>query len=231
MNVCHRNKIIWQLPTETADRVTSEILKSHSFEFIISKEERQNYPKFHKYSNDDYVPKEYSDYQIFCNVRNPYDRVFRIFLNLDIGKEKLIRITNLQILKDNFLIWISKIFIGKKLVVDLDTNGKKNIVMYGLQTFLFKDDTPKVYIRYENYVNEMLNLDFIDYSTFTQTINYLNEEFDNTLDFRDFYDFESARKIYNYFFNQFHLLDYDPFSFTKDPLSDELKINFLHNTF
>jgi hypothetical protein len=43
------------------------------------------------------------------------------------------------------------------------------------------------------------------------------------------YSTESAKKIYHFYKKHFYLCGYDPFSFTKEKLTDEEKIGFIHD--
>ena len=47
--------------------------------------------------------------------------------------------------------------------------------------------------------------------------------------FNEIYTFESAKRVYEYHKKQFIICEYDPFSFTKEELSNEEKMRFIHD--
>jgi hypothetical protein len=78
-------------------------------------------------------------------------------------------------------------------------------------------------VKYENIIGDTESLGFIlDRESFINEFKY---------DYKEFYDLETAKLVYEYFFDHFHLIGYDPFSFTEENLIDEVKIKFIHDTF
>lgn len=58
--------------------------------------------------------------------------------------------------------------------------------------------------------------------------SFINERYHS---FQDAFDVKSAKLIYEFFKPCFYKFDYDPFSFTRESLTDQDKISFIHNTF
>lgn len=228
MNISHKDKIIWWLPVGTQDKITAEILQKNGFEFYLSDEDRNIFGPNQKYSHDEYIDHQFSNYTLVCNVRNPYERVFDIFCNICFPPGTMEKSQNQNIVKKNFINWINYFFIGKKLVVDLDSRKKNARHYVSLKSFLFKTSVPSIFVRTENLNQDLDRLKFIS----KESISFLNfRPYTQTLDYKNYYDIEVARKVYNYFFNHFHMIGYNPFSFTNTELTDQQKKEFLHNTF
>ena len=58
---------------------------------------------------------------------------------------------------------------------------------------------------------------------------FLIKDFNSESFFDEMYDFETAKKVYFYFKKCFYLCGYDPFSFTKNGLTYDEKVSFLHD--
>lgn len=210
MNVSHDLKTIWWIPERTGENITFNILTKYGFAI-----------------EDDV---EYPDYTLICNMRNPYDRILSLYFTNQLIKKELI-----PSYRTIFNEWIQDTFVFNKLIVTAVNLPKftKNKVNT-LDLWHFNNRTPDKFVRIENYKNEMGEINFIKNSE-----KFKAGELDSLLDtnfqeqrpfkFNEMYSFESAKKIYHFHKKHFYLCGYDPFSFTKEKLSDQEKISFLHD--
>jgi hypothetical protein len=214
MTVSHDLKTIWWMPEQTGEDTTSSILEKYGF------------------TVEDDV--EFPDYTLICNMRNPYDRILSLYFKKHFNN-KLIKKELTSSYKTMFNNWIKEAFIANKLIVTTSnlpkfTKREGNI----LDRWHFNNRTPNKFIRIEDYKNEMSKIDFIkDSNEFkTEELKDLletNFKEQRTFSFDEMYSFESAKKIYHFHKKHFYLCGYSPFSFTKENLSDEEKISFLHD--
>jgi hypothetical protein len=214
MTVSHDLKTIWWLPEQTGEDVTTNILEKYGFTI-----------------EDD---MDYSDYTLICNMRNPYDRILSLYFKKHFNN-KLIKKELTSSYKVMFNRWINDAFIPNKLVVTT-SNLPKFIKPAGniLDKWHFNNQTPNKFVRIENYKNEMSEIDFIKNSNEFKNgelTDLLETNFkeQRTFEFDEMYTFESAKKIYHFHKKHFYLCGYDPFSFTREKLTDEEKISFIHD--
>jgi len=117
----------------------------------------------------------------------------------------------------------------------LDTDPEKNFVLKKyVAKYDFDERIPDYFIRMEHIKEDLSKLDFISESPLWKS-NFFDEfildnPFMNTkpYSFDEIYTFESAQIVFNYFKKHFFLCDYDPFSFTKEILTDQQRKKFLH---
>jgi hypothetical protein len=214
MNVSHDLKTIWWLPEQTGEDVTTNILEKCGFTI----EDDMDYP----------------DYTLICNMRNPYDRILSLYFKKHFNN-RLIKKELTSSYKIMFNEWIKEAFISNKLIVTTSnlpkfTKREGNI----LDRWHFNNQTPNKFVRIENYKNEMSKIEFIKNSDKfkTKELNGLletNFKEQRTFGFDEMYTFESAKKIYHFHKKHFYLCGYNPFSFTKENLSDQEKISFIHD--
>lgn len=235
MNVSHRHKTIWWAPERTGTKITREILMNYDFFVLDSKTEREVSMVEHNVSHLNKISEEYSDYRLISNVRNPYDRVFSIFLTTFYENIALEKSLHGEIRK-TFNYWVLNAFIPQKLLIKLDTNySSKNVDLNYFSKWVFNEKNPDFLIRMENLVEDLEKLDFIksDPNWDSLEVGKLveNNVFKNNrpVKFNKFYDFDAAKLIYVYFKSIFNLVPYDPFSFTTETLTDSEKIHFLHD--
>ena len=235
MNVSHKHKIIWWAPERTGTKITREIFLNYDF-FVSNPKNGEEVPMTKEnVSHLNKIQDELSDYTLICNVRNPYDRVFSIFLttfyeNIALEKNKHGEI------KKTFNNWILNAFKPKKTCVTLDTNySAKNMDINYFSKWVFKEKKPDFLIRIENIVEDLEKLEFIksDLSWDSTMVRQIveNNVFKNNraVKFDKMYEIESAKLIYVYFKSIFNLVPYNPFSFTTENLSESEKISFLHD--
>jgi hypothetical protein len=236
MNISHEHKTIWWAPEKTGSKVTSHILKNYDFfyyERYPNSEQRRLCDPYHSH----YIifPDEYSDYEVICSIRNPYDRILSIFINF--SRLSLVYTKdNIEYYRKRFEIFIKEMFLSPNLTQNLPyAPDSPNLGRY-LKKVNFSDKVPDVFIRMENLENDLKSINFIkntdlweksDFSGFLSKNDFIVKR---PFYFWDVYTNTSAKYVYEYFKNHFYLCDYDPFSFTKSILTDEEKMKFLHDT-
>ena len=212
MRIYKKNNYLWKIPDETSQELTIKLIEDFNFEV----------------SNDEGI--NHSDYTVICCVRNPYDRVLSLFINLEvvphIALTKEIRNTLIKYFRE----WVNLCFDKKKLVVDLNDYGKNSKIVGCLKQPFFSDKIPEFFIKYENINEDLRKLDLFSEDEIIKK-EIIHNPNDIKYNFKDFYDFETAKLVYEHFFSQFHLIGYDPFSFTDENLDDNIKIKFIHDTF
>ena len=187
------------------------------------------------HSHDIVFPEKYSDYELICNIRNPYDRVLSIFINFSTlcmvyTKDKV------DDYRKKFEIFIKLMFLSPNMSSDVEYEPTLTNLGRFLKKVNFSNKVPNVFIRMENLENDLKSLDFVkntdlweksDFSGFLGKNEFIKRR---AFHFSDVYTQTSAKYVYEYFKNHFYLCDYDPFSFTKSILTDEEKKKFLHDT-
>jgi hypothetical protein len=96
-----------------------------------------------------------------------------------------------------------------------------------LEKWTFNDKIPNSFVRLENYEDDIRKINFINEEFIDSSQIKLKEQ--RTFEFNEMYSAESAKKIYHFFKRHFYLCGYDPFSFTKEKLTDKEKISFIHD--
>ena len=226
MNVSIENKLIWLSPERTAGRFLSEIFKNYGFYSCDRKNKYELKPLGENpHSNGIKIPENFKDFRIIVSIRNPYDRVWSYYVNyfaknfkpkeIDQNFEKFN-----EFVQNTFIISVGRTY------TDHFFSGDDYFNKWRLDNI--KIDT---LIRFENLQNDVMSLDFIkkdpnlfDHSIFSDK-RFINERF---LSFDSMYDLSSAQKVFNFYKNHFFSLGYDPFSFTKENLTDQQKIDFIH---
>ena len=207
MVISHTFKTIWMFPQQTEEELTTNILKKYDFE---------------KYEGNDYL-----DYDVICNIRNPYDRILSLYFKKHFNN-KLIKKELTPTYKKMFNDWVNTAFIPNKLIVSVA--NLPNFTIQGvnqLDEWTFNDKIPNLFVRLENYEDDIRKIGFIneDLTDFTK----VNLKEGRIFDFNEMYSVESAKKVYHFFKKHFFLCGYDPFSFTKEKLTDKEKISFIHD--
>ena len=207
MVISHTFKTIWMFPQQTEEDVTTRFLKKYDFDV---------------YDGDDYL-----DYEVICNIRNPYDRILSLYFKKHFNN-KLIKKELTSTYREMFNEWINTTFIANKLVVTTVNSPKFTFSgVNQIEKWTFKDKIPNLFVRIENYEEDIRKIGFINEEFIDSSQINLQEQ--RTFGFNEMYSTESAKKIYHYFKKHFYLCGYDPFSFTKEKLTDEEKIHFIHD--
>jgi len=194
-------------PQQTGEEVTTDFLKKYGFE---------------TYNVDDYL-----DYHLICNIRNPYDRIISLYFQKHFNN-KLIKKELTPTYKKMFNEWVDTAFIPNKLIVSVANLPKFTISgVNQLEKWTFSDKIPNSFVRLENYEDDINKISFINEELVDLPKINLQEQ--RTFGFNEMYSTESAKKIYHFYKRHFFLCGYDPFSFTKEKLTDEEKISFIHN--
>lgn len=236
MNISHKHKTIWWAPERCGTKATAHILKHFHFEYFAKDykpESKNNYQ-----SHEILIPDEkYSDYQVICSIRNPYDRMLGLFLNFaSLGASLVYDKYNHEQVMFNYSRFIDDLFKVKEITqkIEKPITDKKSAMNLYVSKYNFDITIPKNYIRMEHIVEDIGKIDFISQSSLWSSEyiqNYLkkNEHIKNhPFKFNSLYTFETAKKVYEYHKQYFLVLGYDPFSFTTKELSDEEKMNFIH---
>lgn len=231
MNISYLNKLIWLAQEHSGSDIVREIFKDFDFFSINHKKGEEIDLRFTSESHSMTKIENYSDYSIICSIRNPYDRVWMLFLEMwypNVAIDKF----NHGIFKEKFNYWIKTHFLLEKN----DIKIKENIISVNSELdwfnkWNFNKIKPHFFIRFENIQKDLEKLSILQ-----NTIEKYGDVFKNSkykskspLEFNNVYETESARLIYKLYKEHFHLANYDPFSFTKNRLSDNEKITFLHD--
>jgi hypothetical protein len=207
MVISHTFKTIWVFPQQTGEEVTTNFLKKYDF--------------------DTYNGNDYLDYHLICNMRNPYDRILSLYFKKHFNN-KLIKKELTPTYKKMFNEWIKAAFIPNKLIVSVANLPKFTISgVNQLEKWTFSDKIPNLFVRLENYEDDIRKISFINEEFIDLSQISLQEQ--RTFEFNEIYSTESAKKIYHFYKKHFYLCGYDPFSFTKEKLTDEKKISFIHD--
>lgn len=191
MNWSDELKVIWLLPTRTGTRSTGEILSKLRF-----KSNMKIFP-----DHGLLFPDSMIEYQVVCNVRNPYSRIVSLFHLTQNNLEK--QFTFEYFVKNMFEILQGKNSFG--IHVNLSRNPK----------------VPDKIVRLENFFEDVTSLDFIDsrYSFLEKTIqdhilinNFSNEYLTikgNFNTWKEVYNEELAEIVYNSMEEDFINFDYE----------------------
>jgi hypothetical protein len=181
------------------------------------------------------IPEKYSNYKLICNVRNPYYRIFSIFLTT--------RYDNIVIEKnghkpviDDFNKWVINVFEPRKTTVGINPDYSINDINYDFfSKWTFEQKIPDFFIKMENLREDLEKLDFIK-SDPNWNSSKIDEILENnifrtrkSLKFDQVYDSESAKRVYFFYKRVFNIVPYNPFSFTTENLSESEKVSFLHD--
>jgi len=234
MNISHKHKVIWWAPAKCGTKIIKTLLHGYDFFAQINGNEFRELETTYQ-SHIIAQPKEYDDYKIILSIRNPYDRIFSIFLNFQL--QTFTPHKNLKNeLKKEFNIWLNKIMLNEKLIVE-----RKFLLGVNTETEtyfcenLFKGRMPDFLIRMENIQEDLEKLDFIkndlswDSKKVEEELKTNKIKIEREYKFNSMYDIETAKKVYTFYKTHFYFCDYNPFSFTTETLTEKEKINFLHD--
>lgn len=238
MNINRDLKVIWWAPERCATKITAEIFKKLGFE-VLDLEKNEFLPLSENYHSHNIVfPKEYSDYKLICNIRNPYDRVLSFFLNFtSVGRNFVYtkyKKDNLKKRLDLFTLELFEYAILQKREINKED---KIPVKYYVSKLSFDEIIPSQFITCENLLEDLSKLDFVvgsniwssgEIQEMVTKNNFYNKR---PFEFSEVYNMEGANRVFNFFKKHFFICDYDPYSFTKTELTNEDKINFIHGIF
>jgi hypothetical protein len=194
-------------PQQTSEEITTNFLKKYDFE--------------------PYEGNNYLDYDVICNIRNPYDRIISLYFKKHFNN-KLTKKELTPTYKKMFNEWVDTAFITNKLIVSVANLPKFTLSgVNQLEKWTFNDKIPNLFVRVENCKEDILKIKFI--SEELTDLSKINLKEERTFEFNEMYSFESAKKIYYFYKKHFYLCGYDPFSFTKEKLTNEQKISFIHD--
>lgn len=229
MNVSLKNKVVWLSPECTGGKVLAKIFQNYDF-LVYERNGKLNQRSISlaDISWTSKIPETYSSFEKIITLRNPYSRVFDCYENF---YNKSLYTRDLDKIKNKFDTYLKKTFIKNNFFYDLDTSLSENSY---LSKWNLKDYLPNKVLRYENLEEDLLSLEFIKKNGIKFDQNKLSEikidSFDK-IDYRLVYNPENAHMVFEYFKNYFYLMGYAPYSFTKEILSENDKINFIHGKF
>lgn len=231
MNVSLENKVIWLAPERTGSSITKKIFENYNF-FSSVKKNGYKFVDFKEsvFSHENISTEEYSEFCVITNIRNPYDRVFACYQKFYLEKPIL---KNNKDIKGKFSKWVTENFWSLGFHVFL--SSRYDDVNNFFQKWTFENQNVDYFIKMENLKEDILKLPFISkkqeelqrIDDLLRENSFKNERYHS---FEDGYDAKSAKLIYEFFKPCFYKFNYSPFSFTKETLSDDDKISFLHHT-
>lgn len=240
MNISHKHKIIWWAPERCGTKATAHVFNQFDFTYYETSDENtlslNKDGTLYQSHNIEY-PEKYSDYKVICSIRNPYDRVLSIFLNFtSVGKYSVYTKSGHNNFVKKYEQFIKELFDYKLLrnKVNRQPEEGKVILKDYLSKYDFTQRIPDKIIRMEHLVEDIGDLDFIRNSDIWESgeiREYLNNNVHHNIrpcQFNTIYTKESAKMVYDYYKKHFLYFGYDPFSFTKEELTNEEKMHFLH---
>lgn len=226
MNFSFDYKIIWYSAECAGGEILKYVFQNYGFYRFESQNSKKMVSLFQiEESNSENNGGMYNDYQKVVSIRNPYDRIWNCYLKFfthtynpskkDENKEK-------------FTVFLNKTF-------NKTINGITSDPFFGKDSYItkwtFLEYIPDEIIRYESMFNDVMNLSFVKNSPLKFEIDIFQEKINQIkLDgtFKDYYTYETAQKVFNFYRKSFLKFDYDPFSFTHENLSEKDKIKFVH---
>lgn len=235
MNISFEHKIIWWAPERCATKATSHIFHQLGFESYFNSIENGQIKNYHSHGIN--IPEEYSDYKIICSIRNPYDRVLGLFKSMtNVGKSIVYTKDTHHNFMRSYETFLNEVFMLTKNVRHNGIDEKKFLKEY-ISKYSFDDKVPDQFIRSENLIEDISKLNFVTESGIWKS-GYVEEYLTNNthinirpFKFNSVYTPTSAKLVYEFYKKHFFLCGYDPFSFTKNELSNQEKMRFLHDTF
>lgn len=238
MNISFEHKIIWWAPERCATKATAHIFHKLGFESYFSSTENPQIENYHSHGIN--VPDEYSDYKIICSIRNPYDRVLGLFKSLsNVGRSIVYTKDTHKNFMDSYETFLNEVFVLTKVKKRnfADEKYDKLFLKNYISKYSFEHRVPNQFIRAENLIEDISKLDFVVDSGIWKS-GYVEEYLTNNkhinirpFKFNSVYTTQSAKLVYEFYKKHFFLCNYDPFSFTKNELSNQEKMSFLHDTF
>jgi hypothetical protein len=238
MNISHKHKTIWWAPERCGTKATAHIFNHFDFDYN-GVWGNKDLPKSAQYQSHEltHPSNEYSDYNVICSIRNPYDRMLGVFLYfVGSGKSSVYFKDKHNLMVDNFTIFINELFSYKEIKPKFGIESKRDKVILDsyISKYNFDVTIPSNFIRMENIREDIRKIEFIKNSSLLSSgyiDNYLsNNNYINVrpYKFNSLYTMETAKKVYEYHKQFFLILGYDPFSFTTEELTNEEKMRFLH---
>lgn len=230
MNVNHEHKVIWWAPERCGTKATAHIFKELGFEFYFNLENYENriLGKYQTHSIE--IPKELSDYKIILSTRNPYDRIFSLFVNFtNVGKNILYTKSNFDKIVKKYEVFLTELFSPANKLL-----GKPVLNNYVFK-YSFNERVPDMIIRMENIIEDLSKIDFVKNSSIWKSgyvSDYLRDNehiVKRSYKFDDIYTKSGAKLVFENQLKHFILGGYNPFSFTKETLSNEDKMRFIHD--
>ena len=162
-------------------------------------------------------------YETFTLLVNPYQKVLNFYMNVvlssltPIFKDK----------KNDYILffreWVSKIFFCEKLIVELSFGGTNENYTKILSKFKMTHISENRLVRDESFIHDLNQIKNIS--------NFDFDDFSYKWKIKEFYDYETAKIIFQFYKNEFFIGQYNPFSFSDNNLTPDRKIDFIHEPF
>jgi hypothetical protein len=231
MNISPEHQVVWLAHERCATRITKKIFEDYNF-FRYSQKDKEEYLdfKYYEHSFSNFIPEKFQNLKKIISCRNPYDMFFSFFVNSYNSEALTKKKTNVR---KNFNNWIQKSLLNHGFYVFMTPKYGSDQLFFNKWKFN-NEETVDYTLRAENLYQDLLKLPFIkskneiDRQKMQELLNdnpFLNKRY---FIFNDLYDTKSAKLVYHFYKPYFYKFDYDPFSFTKDTLSNDEKIQFLH---
>lgn len=173
----------------------------------------------------EFIEKKESDdnFRSLIVMTNPYQKVLDLYMNKVLPSHTPIYKDKMGVYCQRFRKWISKMFLCEKLIVSLRFENSV-------------EENTKILTKYKF---SRLNYDFIirDFKL-ESDLKKIKEDFllddfklEYKWDIKSFYDFQTAKIIFNFYKNEFYIGGYDPFSFSNVNLEKYERVKFLHESF
>lgn len=184
LNVSEKHKTIWLAPERTGSRKVAEVLSYYGFTNDGFSVFRYGQYRFSHYCN---AVDKYLGYELICNTRNPYSRVYAIFKNL-------------------YAVYVDKSKESFKKYLTQDLQNGQTINMVINPPIHIK---PKYVIRLEHMTEDLLKLPFI-FDVLTENQLRLLSSHEKPIDkWEEFYDEESKEIVYNMLKPHFDYFGYE----------------------
>jgi hypothetical protein len=167
-NVSEKHKMLWWAPIRTGTRTVSQILGYNGFKF-------EGKPTGFGYTHYCGIEEKYSEYDIICSCRNPYDKIVSIFKNYYPTYPEKNKETFRDFILDN---------LNTQQFIDLVNNPK--IVK-----------KPKYFVRIENLKEDLLKLPFIYDVLDEERLDLILEHGKQLDSWEEYYDQNIKDKVYN----------------------------------
>lgn len=235
MNYSKLHNVIWLAPERCGTKVISKIFENYGF-FVYNSERIETKSLKETYhSHSMKIPENFQEFEVYCSVRNPYDRVLSVFVNLTMtGKDAVYTKKTKENFRNKFRSFINEIYDLPHIKNQENNRDKFPVFNTYITKYRFDEPVNYKFIKMENLKSDLDSIPFLQNCKIWNTGGYDDLIKKNKFItrrpyvFSDIFTCEMAKKVYDYHKNIFYLCDYDPFSFTKETLPDDEKKKFLH---
>lgn len=156
-------------------------------------------------------------------ISNPYQKVLNLYMNTVLPPITPIFKDSKDDYIEYFRKWVSKMFVSEKLIIKLKFENTIENYTKQLNQLKIKKFNYDFIVRDDKLLSDLIKIN--------KSFGDFNFELKNRWDIREFYDFKTAKIIFNFYKNEFLIGEYDPFSFSNTFLSKDDKVGFIHQPF